>query len=530
MLYEYLTLNTADFKTSRYVKFTTATGDFSNISIYSNNLYTPKFYKLKLFHQLNNGYVDLTDDIWKKYIAWSTKSSNHWCGDTSFRYYCPSQYKGRLVSSIQMEDLYKFQLYNIPIWQLNNTGDYDLSLKIDHSLKVNIVPTNGCIKIVRIKFAYTIDNVTVETLTEATISNIYGNISVTPINITIPAINLGKVLEYKITPVIGITGSTLTYDTELPNEFLENYTLKGRTRISTDFDGAEFIPMLNNTICDLAKGTKINNEYVFADENGNYLDPFYNVTTVPHVFIRNGYTPQSGATIIGTYDVIDFKPKLNTPWLTIVDTVVLNMFEQIIVEVSDPNCIEVINSIDLTLNFNDLSEDTTIEVLQTGYPNYNLIGFNDAPATLTFSIVKNVNTTIHINRDGFNSVTISNPGFTSNTSLNIAMVANVGWYDTMYQDGSFDYEIRWDTTSIVPEDLSLSYFIGTEPYPTGSSISLYYWLGVGYSSGTSGWQGGNPAIISRSLENGASLSLSYYNIADPTNYTMIGNIIFSKQI
>ncbi len=530
MLYEYLTLNAADFKTSRYAQFTAATGDFSNISIYSGGSYTPKFYKLKLFHQLNNGYLDLTDDIWKKYIAWPTKSSNHWCKDTSFKYYCPSQYKGKLVSSLQIEDLYKFQLSTIPTWEINGQLDYDLTIKIDNSLKANIVPTTGCVKIFKIQFEYTIDGVTIVVpLVDATVANIYGNTSITTISITgIPAIYKNKVLEYKITPKIGVTGGDY-YDGVLPQEFLENYTIIGRTTITTDFDGVKFLAMLNNTSCDLVKGTRINNEYVITDDNNNYINASYNPSTVPYVFIRNGFSPQDNAVIVGTYDIVDYKPRLNTPWLNIVDTVVLNMFEQTIAEIVDSSCAEVIDEhINLELVFNDLSSDATFEILQSGYPAQYLTGYNTNIVNL--SIIRNVTTTINILRNGFDTINISNSGFSEATSLNIAMIASIGWYDTLYQDNSFDYWISWATTSTVPIDLIISYFVGTDPAPTGASLELEYIPGDGYKSQTRTWLPTGPAIVSLTLENGVSLSTSYYNIAIPSNYEMIGSIIFPKQI
>jgi hypothetical protein len=63
MLYEYSTLNKADFKSGRYVMFEKIDGDFSNVSRYINGIYVPKFYKIQFYHQLNNGYLDLTNDI-----------------------------------------------------------------------------------------------------------------------------------------------------------------------------------------------------------------------------------------------------------------------------------------------------------------------------------------------------------------------------------------------------------------------------------------------------------------------------------
>jgi hypothetical protein len=70
-LYKKVVVNSVDFKTSRFVTFeNTIAPNTTNISRYdsqngvaSPDSYVPIFYKIKLYHQLHNGYLDLTDDV-----------------------------------------------------------------------------------------------------------------------------------------------------------------------------------------------------------------------------------------------------------------------------------------------------------------------------------------------------------------------------------------------------------------------------------------------------------------------------------
>jgi hypothetical protein len=79
-LYKKVIINDAFFKTTRYVKFEELFGegtrDTSNISGYSDPgviQYNPLFYKVKLYHQMDNGYLDLTDNIWVKFNEYLLK-------------------------------------------------------------------------------------------------------------------------------------------------------------------------------------------------------------------------------------------------------------------------------------------------------------------------------------------------------------------------------------------------------------------------------------------------------------------------
>jgi hypothetical protein len=77
-LYKYSVINTTDFKTGRYIVFN------NSLAVHAENIsqgvegiqFVPKFYKVKLYHQLNNGYLDLTQDIWSKYYSFKNLHFN----------------------------------------------------------------------------------------------------------------------------------------------------------------------------------------------------------------------------------------------------------------------------------------------------------------------------------------------------------------------------------------------------------------------------------------------------------------------
>ena len=68
LLYQPTIINNEFFKSSRYIKFSNFIDiDTSNISYYYFTQDVIKFYKVKLWHQLSNGFLDLTSDVVSKY-------------------------------------------------------------------------------------------------------------------------------------------------------------------------------------------------------------------------------------------------------------------------------------------------------------------------------------------------------------------------------------------------------------------------------------------------------------------------------
>lgn len=538
MLYEYSTLNKADFKSGRYVMFEKIDGDFSNVSRYINGIYVPKFYKIQFYHQLNNGYLDLTNDIWEKYNQWPTKNSTHWCNDSNFKYYCPSQYKGKIASDIQIEDLYKFQLNKIPVFKLNDDLNYDLDLSIDTSLKINVVPGVGCIKFTAVKFEYIIDNITtvVDPFIPVTPTTTFGVSDITNLSILgISKDNQNKVMEYKITPVLGTIGSTNTYSDNIDNidlkDFFDSHTISGKIRISTEFEGATFTPVLRNTTCNVPDGTKYINEYIFSDDNGNYLNPSYEISLIPYIFLRDGTSPVTeDAIVINTYTVLNYKAKLTLPLTDVVDAGVLTLFEQTTVEIPSPECVES-PTINLTINFNiPLSTGTIIEVGQEGFLGEIRSGLTTSSEV--FSISKNLATTIRIHKSGFAFIDLSNLVYTTNTTINIAFIADV----KLNVQGDINspsgyYWIDWVSLENLPIIYGLEYtahFI----FSADVVISLPKINNYSYSSMEFDLENELDFRIEYISLNSTTdpLTLTYANISDNSLFGEINNVIFKKII
>lgn len=208
ILYNPMVINDSEFKSGRYIVFAENnpgfSADFSNITHFTKfGEKIVKFYKIKLWQQLNNGMLDLTDDIDEKYRKFVNKAtrlteaitgtisvlkventdnfpdtgkvviggaefiytsktstsfignsttvfdypagsevtlygyqalSDHWISETSFVYFCPNQFKGKLSISLEIEGIGEFKrvgatsisLYKTPITELKvvDTTDF----------------------------------------------------------------------------------------------------------------------------------------------------------------------------------------------------------------------------------------------------------------------------------------------------------------------------------------------------------------------------------------------------------------------
>lgn len=76
LLYKSVVISNDIFKSGKYIKFNVINNidslDLSNVSYYIDADSTKpvyKFYKIKLLHQLSNGFMDLTEDIWNRYYT-----------------------------------------------------------------------------------------------------------------------------------------------------------------------------------------------------------------------------------------------------------------------------------------------------------------------------------------------------------------------------------------------------------------------------------------------------------------------------
>lgn len=123
-----------------------------------------KIYKIKLYHQLTNGFIDLTTDVWQKYANYIYDQTGYglndqtpaedpifWFNDETFSYYCPHNYKGKLVISVKLEELDEFSLDPTSIVLEDN--NYDILFKLNY---LNTTTWNQTLE-PTVTVAYTID-------------------------------------------------------------------------------------------------------------------------------------------------------------------------------------------------------------------------------------------------------------------------------------------------------------------------------------------------------------------------------------
>jgi hypothetical protein len=154
LLYSPQVINSEVFKSGRYIKFS----QYSSLdSTYISDYNTKRFYIVKLYHKLNNGLVDITSDVWSKYITYLTSNSitdytnKYWFNDSGFVYYCPDQYKGNLVISLELEPLTQFNLYKNSTLDYINTGKYTTV----NVASTTSFPSTGTVLIGTTLFTYT---------------------------------------------------------------------------------------------------------------------------------------------------------------------------------------------------------------------------------------------------------------------------------------------------------------------------------------------------------------------------------------
>ena len=226
-LYSSNVLNDTIFKAGEYAIFESTNLDVSNITVINYVDYVKssdiKIYVAKLYLQLTNGFIDLTSDIWEEYARFKggTITNQFWFNDPDFKYYCKSNFKGKLVMSIELEDL-SFIL---------NYYNEDQTDGVGYEIKFNISinnPTDWTITKLRIN--YSLDGIV------QTSSDINLGTSQDDYIITLPFSNEGKILDFNITPIFYNPGTTTDVTNELPMTYLDKYTLSGSELLSNIFN------------------------------------------------------------------------------------------------------------------------------------------------------------------------------------------------------------------------------------------------------------------------------------------------------
>lgn len=525
-LYKPLVINKELFKTGRYITFGVAEGiNLNYISHYVKTggefVYKPSFYKIKLLHQLSNGYIDLTDTIWTKYLetldVTDGATKYHWLdpiGGEDFKFYCPSLYKGLLSITVELEPLESFRLndiYTTPFTDPNYTI----------TIPVWIEPAVGSditIPLVRIEYKIAGGTTVIDTVA---ISGNKGEFTVTT-----GIANKDKSFSYNITPIIEVNGTKYsmpgtipgepTIEGLLPYEFIRENMLHGSFIISSNYDDIRFL-RVNNTI-GCVDGFKTYLEYILVNANNEFLDPTtFTVSVTPFIFLEDGTTQDTvGATIIETYTVVNNKPVLSTP--NTVDPILASLFEDLIVVEACENTEILTITFNMALNASDI-----IEVAQNGITN-SFTGFTSQ--IVNIDILLDVETSITILKPGF-SGSITKTFTTPNPTISLALIANVT-YDPMAGD---TFRLVWasstDALPIIDPPIYWLYTTNLSDYPA----TLTWYNSTEYK--TNIFSVINVGLLTHAIFNNWDSEVgdsTYANINTTGTYIMYQGLIFEKTI
>ncbi len=300
-LYKSYVINEDYFRTGTYIKF-----NYSTFSFF-NNVWTPSnnigLYEIKLLLQLDNGVIDLTDDIWTSFNNYKLQNvedtATHWLLSKDFIYHCPYSYKGKLAVQVELnEPIFKIIKYH-DIKKVNNGYEFKLGMEMRNTGPIQITSYN-----LVLNTDSTLGQIIVDPPVDIT-DNIF------EITYVIP--NDTKILNYEITPNFIYNNNSLLWE-DLPSEFTSNYKLKGSFLLEDIYFNISFKTL--EGVCNQSSGEKQFKVVALWGENGyiNKQLEDLQVGEKPYVFIENGYTNsiiEQNYNIIGYFTIDSFTKKIS---------------------------------------------------------------------------------------------------------------------------------------------------------------------------------------------------------------------------
>jgi hypothetical protein len=284
LLYTQTIINDEIFKSGRYITFNDDTfSDSTGFSHYSSSsTYVPVFYKLKLWHQLTNGFYDLTNDVWEKYITYKSVNidGNFWLNDSGFKYYCPYQYKGKLAISVEIEPS-TFELVGDPVVETNYVNgiidNYDITLNATSQ-------TVGVITIQSATFNIYNENNILISGKSGTVNKNNGTYTYT---FNLPAATYQeKLIRFVIVPNFSTIDIQL-YPYTFPQSYINSYQIESSVYLEKGWS-ILIKPVESAYICDYSTKKAYTTKFVLTDLYGSNVDITGNASSVPYTFVANG--------------------------------------------------------------------------------------------------------------------------------------------------------------------------------------------------------------------------------------------------
>lgn len=330
-LYKPRVINETFFKTGGYVVFNyNSIGDM-DIEV----LLTPKnvgIYKVKLLHQLSSGMYDLTSDVWIKYNEHKedleAKFPNnplpeHWIfsGEHTnpFKYYCPTQYKGKLSISVELNEPLEFKFSSLPkvaivngehrlSYEIRTTGSSAMKFSEESPYEIWISEDNK-------KFKEVIEKTAITEVDSGEIDVNGEPIKMQLINRYVVYNGESKMLSYQFRPKIISHSENIEdpqgvvekidfyYDWDaFPKEFQDKFTLSGTKLLEKSLESISYKPQQKNEEHATYEVLVLINEFGEVGVNMTPLEP----NGTPFVFLLDDpnittLTTELGYHVLGTY-------------------------------------------------------------------------------------------------------------------------------------------------------------------------------------------------------------------------------------
>jgi len=383
-------------------------------------------YKVKLYHQLTNGYIDLTDNVWEQYAKYvgiqNTENLNmtgppkFWFNDSNFNYHCPHNFKGKLVMSIELEELDIFKLDTITIDYTDPNYIVSFNLNYANSTQWNqFINPNTC------TIFYTTDgsepDITVSptgVLFDSTIGLAHNDVSSFQVSFNNTVISpatvgpfVGKTMKYKIVPEFYFNGTQIAQE-DITEQFLDLHTISGAQLITSELAGIRFIKTLENS-CEVGyTGFRIAKYLDLVNANNENINNNLEFSEVPYRFYLDEETAPDGISAFNlgyyTLDALGYavvtESSLNPllPLLPSSKDYILSIVNNTPVKVVDASCARTLLTVIVNASY---GVSMPLVVMQNGSSVAGTAIYND---TYIFEILPNVEYTISAHPDLYGKI------------------------------------------------------------------------------------------------------------------------------
>ena len=405
IFYKSFVINTDYFKTGRFIQFSAV-----QTGLDLNHVWNPwdyqRIYIIKLLLKLDNGSIDLTEDIWHKFEYHKNSTNdpaNHWLESSTFIYHCPFSYKGRLVVKTEINEP-SFDVVEYYDIVPNPEGNYEFKLGIR-------TKKSDALEIIGYEIIITTD--TGLEITDSVDSYVASG-TYTTREIIIP--QAAKIMHYAIHPILKYvkTGARIEW-ADFPTEFKNKYTVKNYVLLQEIYHNLGF--NVEESECDPSTGKRSIKALSLINESG-YIAPDLTDNLdggLAYVYYEDqeGYTLKNAYNKLGTFTVDSSTglPINITTTANISDQLIKSSIENKLKEtqvlIEDSSCAEAIITIEFSTFLPMLSpsqlKNASFLIFQDGTPGaIPYESYNRKSFTVKVNATKNVN--IVFEKSGFSTV------------------------------------------------------------------------------------------------------------------------------